>query len=300
MVFLIFNLQTVYASIPFDSVDHTLIMSEEEGETRREAISVHQDWIQLIKTTITKLYSIANNIQELERSIQRGSIICSSIGWFSGVVAVAGILGAPFTFGGSLSLTAVGTGIGLCSGAADILQSWASNSGIETKCNEAIALLKEITKLTTELANLVGNLNTLQNAVCAMMNTDQISLSALDLLAVATGIGCGSLVTVMSKNIPNIKSSSTTIISMVGGKASAKVSAPIFGKVTTEIAKKSLRFVGTVAVSISIITDFVNVVNNVRALKEGELSVVVTGIFTAIADLKDQRKLFDKLFAFTA
>ena len=102
-------------------------MSEEEREAYNKAKSVYQDWVQQKKTAIAKLYSIANNIQELERSIKQGSLICSSVGWGSGLMIAAGLLGAPFTFGGSLSLTAVGTSIGLCSGVADIWQSWKTN-----------------------------------------------------------------------------------------------------------------------------------------------------------------------------
>ncbi len=102
-------------------------MSEEERDAYNTAKKAYQYLKQKIETAIPKLNSIVDNIKELENSIKLGSIICSSVGWVSGVVAAVGILGVPFTFGGSLSLTAVGTGIGLCSGAADILQSWASN-----------------------------------------------------------------------------------------------------------------------------------------------------------------------------
>lgn len=260
-------------------------MSEEEREAYNIAKKAYQYLKQKIETAIPKLNSIVDNIKELENSIKLGSIICSSVGWVSGVVAFVGILGVPFTFGGSLSLTAVGTGIGLCSGAADILQSWASNCGITTKCNEAMALLKVIVNLSTELAGLVENLYNIQNMACEMWNTSYRSFKAVCSLGAVTSKGCESMLTMMSK---------------FGGKTTERVSAPIAGKVTTEVVKKSFRFVGTVAVGISVIADVVNIVNNVRALKDEELSVMVTGIQAAVTNMIKEKNRYDNMFADTA
>ena len=84
----------------------------------------HQHWRQELQRTILKIRSISRDIQNLEINIKTGKIVCSSLGILSGVTTVAGILGAPFTLGGSLGLTVVGTGIGLYSGALDIVTTW--------------------------------------------------------------------------------------------------------------------------------------------------------------------------------
>ena len=170
------------------------------------------------------------------------------------------------------------------------------SGGIKTKCSEVSALLNEIANVTTELADLVENLFKIHNVVCAMVNSDHISFSALGSLGAATSKGGESLVTL----IPHIESTSKTLFAMFGGKTTGKVSTPIFGKVTTEVAKKSLRFVGGVAVGISIIADVVNIVNNVGALREGKLSDVVIGIYAAVKDIENEKKRYDKVFAFTA
>ena len=265
-------------------------------EAYNKGQSVHLNWKQQQQRVISKFRFIASDIQELERNIKQRSIICLSVGSGSSLMIAAGLLGAPLTFGGSLSLTAVGTGIGLCSGAADALQTKAGNCEIKRKCNEASALLKKIANLTTKLVNLVEILLTIQNVVCEMLYSEHISFSALGSLGDSTSKGCESLVTL----IPHIESTSKKLFAMFRGRTTGKVSAPIFGKVTTEVAKKSLRVVGTVAVGISIIADVVTIVNNVRALKEGELSVAVTGIFAAVKHMEKEMERYDKLFAYTA
>ena len=89
---------------------------------------LHKKCRQQQQKTILKIRSISGDIQDLERSIKKGTIACKVVGIASGFMTMAGILGAPFTFGGSLSLTAVGTGIGLCSGAVDMIQTWVNSS----------------------------------------------------------------------------------------------------------------------------------------------------------------------------
>ena len=88
-------------------------------EAYDKAKNVHQDLQQQQQTIISKLRSIANDIQELERSIKKGkySVLVS---WSHDSCRFTC---APFTIGGSLSLTAAGTAIGLCSGAADFVQT---------------------------------------------------------------------------------------------------------------------------------------------------------------------------------
>ena len=88
----------------------------------------HQHWRQELQRTILKIRSISGDIQDLERNIKAEKIACSSLGILSGVTTVAGILGVPFTFGGSLGLTVVGTWTGLYSGALGILNSWITTS----------------------------------------------------------------------------------------------------------------------------------------------------------------------------
>jgi hypothetical protein len=148
-----------------------------------------------------------------------------------------------------------------------------------------MALLKVIANLTTKLGDLVTNLHNIQNVAYQIRNTDYGSFKGVCVLGAVTSKGCESLVTLVSK---------------FGGKATEKASAPVARKVTTEIAKKTFRFVGTVAVGLSIIADVVNIVDSVKALKEGQLSDAVAGIFTAINDMEEQVLIFDKVFAFTA
>ena len=88
----------------------------------------YQDWRQQLQKTILSVCSIAREIQVLERSIQKGTIVRSSIGCVCGAIAIAGMIGAPLTFGGSLSLTAVSTVFGVGASVADVCKTWSTNS----------------------------------------------------------------------------------------------------------------------------------------------------------------------------
>ena len=97
-------------------------------EVYTKAHGSYHDLRQLRKNAILKIRSISSDIQYLEIRIKDGNIACSKVSIVSGVLTIAGILGAPFTAGGSLGLTAIGTGLGLGTGVAHITQTWANSS----------------------------------------------------------------------------------------------------------------------------------------------------------------------------
>jgi hypothetical protein len=89
---------------------------------------LYQKWQLQRQETILKIRSISHDIQNLETMHRKGHLAYSSVGIVAGVMTIAGIVGAPFTFGGSLSLTAVGAATGIVSGAAGITHTWLNSS----------------------------------------------------------------------------------------------------------------------------------------------------------------------------
>lgn len=266
----------------------------------------YRELLQLHTNAIAKIRSISSDIQSLERMTKEGTILCSKMGIVSGVVSVAGILAAPFTLGGSLGLTAVGTGIGIGSGAFDIIQTWANNCGIEAKCNEASTLLEVIQKRTEKFRGQIKNLYTSQRSVCISLKITHISLHAI-------GFACGKAVRdSISRNIPYIEQSSkalwlmyqspeTTICAAFNVTSTRTVVAPVVGKqAASGIAKKtSLRVIGTAAVCIAILVDVAKIANNRAALNQGKHSDLVTRLEDVAnemeTEMKDEIKRYDKI-----
>ena len=256
---------------------------------------------------ILKIRSISRDIQDLERSIRKGTILCSSVGLLSSALTMAGLLGAPFTFGGSLSLTALGGGIGICSGAVDIIQTWVNSSEIESKCNEASTLLEVNQDLEDDLLDEAKKLHRLQTRVCMALKIPHMSLSAV-------GSACGkALYDSMSRNIPHIEHSSkvisyifqrpeTTVYVTVSINSTREVVAPMIGKqAASGISKKSLRVIGSAAVGIAILADVVKIVSNAKALDLGTLSDLVAKLEKEANKMENKMKddfgKFGEMFA---
>ncbi|XP_063094523.1 apolipoprotein L3-like isoform X1 [Cavia porcellus] len=73
-----------------------------------------------IESCIQKLQELAKEIDETHKGCTISNVATSSVGAFSGVMSIAGLVLAPFTAGGSLLLSAAGAGIGALSAASGI------------------------------------------------------------------------------------------------------------------------------------------------------------------------------------
>lgn len=69
---------------------------------------------------INELISIRDDIQKETRIQKIGSVTYSSVGIVGGGLIIAGIIAAPFTFGGSLALSVAGAAATISSGVAGV------------------------------------------------------------------------------------------------------------------------------------------------------------------------------------
>ena len=89
------------------SVDHILTMSENTAiqytsqfiEAFDDVQKLYQKWQRQRQETMLKIRSISHDIQNLETMHRKGHLAYSSVGIVGGVMTIAGIVGAPFTFG---------------------------------------------------------------------------------------------------------------------------------------------------------------------------------------------------------
>ncbi|KAL6086872.1 hypothetical protein STEG23_031047, partial [Scotinomys teguina] len=77
---------------------------------------------------IRKLYDMADSIDRSHQKATKTNMITNSASVVSGVMSLLGLALAPVTVGGSLALTAAGTGLGVFSGVTSIVTNMRQNS----------------------------------------------------------------------------------------------------------------------------------------------------------------------------
>lgn len=92
---------------------------------------------------IQVLRCIADDIQKVVRGHKIGSVTYSGVGIVGGICAIAGIVAAPFTFGGSLALTIGGVAAGVSSGVAGVTHGIVKVKLIKSKLTDAETNLRK-------------------------------------------------------------------------------------------------------------------------------------------------------------
>ncbi len=97
-------------------------------QLKEEFLSKMPEWKTLRQQTIDELYKIADECDSLHKDCNIANVTGSSVGAAGGIMALGGILLAPFTFGGSLSLTVAGAATGVAGAATNITTSVVESS----------------------------------------------------------------------------------------------------------------------------------------------------------------------------
>ncbi|XP_050409308.1 uncharacterized protein LOC126824168 [Patella vulgata] len=117
-----------------------------------EALPMLTEVIDNRKALVRILRDEAEKLNKLEKGVQKSEITGSAVGVIGGVMILAGVLGAPFTFGGSLSLTSAGGALGAAGGITGAGAAIAKSIITRNK-------RKEINKLLETDERLMGKLN---------------------------------------------------------------------------------------------------------------------------------------------
>ncbi|XP_044179117.1 uncharacterized protein LOC122960730 [Acropora millepora] len=79
---------------------------------RMDLISGFVRWIPIRQRTMVQLEELATKLHQHHRNVNISTITGASMGTVGGVLGIAGLIAAPFTFGAGLIVTLVGAGIG--------------------------------------------------------------------------------------------------------------------------------------------------------------------------------------------
>jgi hypothetical protein len=161
---------------------------------------------------------------------------------------------------------------------------------IQSKFSEGSTLLEVSPNRGTESVDLAKKLYMVQEQFCRAKKIGHVLLSVLG-FAVCKG---GEALVDWSVLYFMLQSEGTNACVKVGINSCEHVVAPMAGKA---IAKKYLRVIGTAAVGIGILLDFVEIIQSLKALDSKKLSDIVDTLEKAANEAEDVMKNIEKILA---
>ena len=93
-------------------VNHITAQFEQLCKLREELHDAFLNWIPIRRRTKEQLEELATKLHEHHRNVNISTIIGASVGTLGGILSVAGLIAAPFTFGVGIVVSLVRAGIG--------------------------------------------------------------------------------------------------------------------------------------------------------------------------------------------
>ena len=93
-------------------VDHITAQFDQLRKLREELHDAFLRWIPIRTRTKEQLEELATKVHEHHRNVNISTITGASMGTIGGILSVAGLIAAPFTFGAGIVVSLVGAGIG--------------------------------------------------------------------------------------------------------------------------------------------------------------------------------------------
>ncbi|CAH3147679.1 unnamed protein product [Porites evermanni] len=93
-------------------VDHITAQFDQLRKLREELHDAFLRWIPMRKRTKEQFEELAIKVHEHHRNMNISTITGASMGTIGGILSVAGLIAAPFTFGAGIVVSLVGAGIG--------------------------------------------------------------------------------------------------------------------------------------------------------------------------------------------
>ncbi|KFO18920.1 apolipoprotein L3 [Fukomys damarensis] len=103
--------------------EHAAARTREDRKELQEALEVGKKFLKIfpqIRECIEKIRGLAAQVDKTHRGCTVSNVVASSAGAVSGVMTMMGLLLAPFTAGGSLTLSAAGMGLGAATAATGV------------------------------------------------------------------------------------------------------------------------------------------------------------------------------------
>lgn len=132
-------------------------LSCKTGDAYRRAKQHYKTWAIEREKVIMDLTDLKNEIQKLSESIASDSIKYSGLGLVATGMTAAGFL-APFTFGVSVAIATIGTGVSVTSGLVSFYKERGKLNTIKELCSKVESMLEEHDKTGIEMQRVFDRL----------------------------------------------------------------------------------------------------------------------------------------------
>ena len=138
---------------------------EQLRKLREELHDAFLSWIPIRARTKEQLEELATKLHEHHRNVNISTITGASIGTIGGILSVAGLIAAPFTFGAGIVVSLVGAGIGGAGGlvmsgskVVEIILEKLGLKEVQTAIEDDREACSELQKQLDSLENFISSL----------------------------------------------------------------------------------------------------------------------------------------------
>ncbi|XP_063298331.1 apolipoprotein L3-like isoform X1 [Pelobates fuscus] len=234
------------------SAEVMLKFSENEEKVKKrleEFDNLQHTVIQTFEKCINELCSIAADIDHFHKGAVTANIVGSSVGIAGGVAAIAGLALAPFTFGASLTVSAIGVGAATAGGVTGAIASIADNVHTKNKCKEVERILEYVNEEKEKMQEMLKEIDALITDMKSLLGVDNVDLARLSGRGVYT-------VAEVARVIQLVKLSTTAAQGASLVARGARVAAAVSG----------------IFAALFLVVDIANVVNSAKELGKGAKS----------------------------
>ena len=141
-----------------ESYAQVIMRFRELGRLEEDVVSTFRRWIPKRKRTLEKLEELATKLHEQHIKVSKSTIAGASASTVGGILAIAGLIAAPFTFGAGLVVSLVGAGIGGAGGLVMSVSKVIEITLAKLGLKEVQGAIDEDKEACTQLQEKLGNL----------------------------------------------------------------------------------------------------------------------------------------------
>ncbi|XP_052458911.1 apolipoprotein L3-like [Carassius gibelio] len=176
---------------------------------------------------IKELNDITDELESVHKNTTVGSLVGSTLGATGGITALVGLALAPFTFGGSLAVSAIGAVVGISGG---VTGAACNITNMIKQKNLRETIMKIVEDFQNTLNPIIKHLSTISNTIEELQQVEQ--MFSVENKAIMTSVRSVKTISSITKLLTILKTAeigrtaakAATVLKMVG-KISGTVSA---------------------------------------------------------------------------
>lgn len=249
------NLSRHEADIVYEVLTEAL-EDKKAKEFRKKFLKAFPQMKLQLKEQITQLYALADKVDNLHKNCTFFNAFANTTSIMSGFMGIAGLILAPVTAGTSVSLTAIGAGLGAVSNVTTVSTSIVKQvnlSSIEAEVKTLLSNGDNVHGMFKEILQCAPKLVDIGDTINKAMQSFETNVRAMELI----------------ESNPRLASRAARFVSgrKISPRGTKQVKKALAGTPLAMTKKDLIK--GTATASISLVNDVANLVQNLKDMHEG-------------------------------